>query len=96
MDLDQVIHEVSDYFNVDIDELCGPSRRKHISHARQIAMYIAREETDTSLAQIGEALGGRDHSTVLYGHDKIEEAIEVEDQLRREVLAIRERLYEQA
>lgn len=96
MELDQVIQEVADYFGVDIEELCGPSRRKHIAHARQVAMFVAREETDSSLAEIGEALGDRDHSTVLYGHNKVEEAIEVEDQLRREVLAIRERLYEQA
>lgn len=96
MDLNQVIKEVGDYFDVDIDDLCGPSRRKYIAHARQVAMYIAREETDASLAEIGEVLGDRDHSTVLYGHNKIEEAIEVEDNLRREILAIRERLYEQA
>lgn len=96
MDLEYVIQIVADYFNVDVEELCGPSRRKHIAHARQVAMYLGREETDSSLAQIGEVLGGRDHSTILYGHDKVEEEIEVNDQLRREVLAIREQLYEQS
>jgi chromosomal replication initiator protein len=56
-------------------------------------MYLAREETDASLMQIGEALGGRDHSTVLYGYEKMKEAVDVDEQLRREILAVRERLY---
>jgi chromosomal replication initiator protein len=55
-------------------------------------MYLAREETQASLPQIGEAIE-RDHTTVLYGHDKISHQIEEDDSLRRDVLAIRERLY---
>ncbi len=93
IDLDMVIQETARHFGVSVDDLKGKSRRKEIALARQVAMYLAREETDAALAAIGAALGGRDHSTVLYGHEKIAKAIEADDQLRREVLSIRERLY---
>lgn len=93
IDLDMVIQETARHFGVSVEDLKGKSRRKEIALARQVAMYLAREETDAALAAIGAALGGRDHSTVLYGHEKIAKAIEADDQLRREVLTIRERLY---
>jgi chromosomal replication initiator protein len=95
VELDTVLKEVSVFYSTPIDELRGPSRRKAIAYARQVAMYLAREETDASLMQIGEALGGRDHSTVLYGYEKMKETVEGDEQLRRELLAIRERLYHQ-
>ena len=59
----------------------------------QMAMYLAREETDASLPQIGEALGNRDHTTVMHGWEKISSRIEGDDRLRREMLSIREELY---
>lgn len=93
VELDSVLREVANFYNVGVEDLRGPSRRKAIAYARQVAMYLAREETDASLSQVGEALGGRDHSTVLYGFEKMKESVESEDQLRRELLAIRERLY---
>jgi chromosomal replication initiator protein len=56
-------------------------------------MYLAREELQLTLPQIGDSLGGRDHTTVIYGVDKITQSIDNDDNIRREVLAIRERLY---
>jgi chromosomal replication initiator protein len=56
-------------------------------------MYLMREETGASLPQIGEALGGRDHTTVMYGYDKINDQLETDDGLRRQVFSIRETLY---
>ncbi|MDQ7030926.1 MAG: chromosomal replication initiator protein DnaA [Ardenticatenia bacterium] len=96
LELDWVIEEVARFYHLSVDDLKSPSRRKHIVHARQVAMYLAREETDASLIRIGEALGGRDHSTVLYGYEKVAQAVEGDEQLRREVLAIRGRLYDTA
>jgi chromosomal replication initiator protein len=58
-------------------------------------MYLIREETGASLPRVGEALGGRDHTTVMYGCEKIGELLEQDDSLRRRVLAIRETLYNQ-
>jgi len=62
-------------------------------HPRQVVMYLAREELQITLPQIGEILGGRDHTTVMYGVEKITDAIDKDDTLRREILSIRERLY---
>jgi chromosomal replication initiator protein len=56
-------------------------------------MYLSREETKTSLLQVGAALGNRDHTTVMHGHDKIARQIEEDEQLRRDVLAIKGLLY---
>ena len=57
-------------------------------------MYILREETGTSLVEIGNLLGGRDHSTVMHGIDKIDKTIETDTGLRQKVSAVREALYE--
>jgi chromosomal replication initiator protein len=55
-------------------------------------MYLAREETSASLPQIGEALGGRNHSTVLHGYQKIADSVAADDRLRKELSAIRQQL----
>jgi chromosomal replication initiator protein len=93
--VEQVLNTVADYYHVDVADLTGRSRNKEIVLPRQMAMYLMREETGTSLPQIGDVLGGRDHTTVMYGHEKMKEEIETNDTRRRELLAIRERLYKQ-
>ncbi len=93
--VDQVIAVVAEYYRVDVADLTGRSRNKEIVIPRQMAMYLLREETGASLPQIGEVLGGRDHTTVIYAHDKMTELIETDDLRRREALAIKERLYQQ-
>ncbi|MBI5303485.1 MAG: chromosomal replication initiator protein DnaA [Chloroflexi bacterium] len=92
----QVIQVVAEFYRVDLADLTGRGRNKEIVVPRQMAMYLLREETDASLPQIGELLGGRDHTTVMYAYEKIAEQIETDNQRRREVLAIKERLYNQA
>lgn len=89
----QIIDAVAKFYRMDPDTLTGRGRSKEIAAARQMAMYLAREETGASLPQIGEALGGRDHTTVMYGWEKIASNIEQDDKLRREMLAIREIIY---
>ncbi|WP_206811286.1 chromosomal replication initiator protein DnaA [Paradesulfitobacterium ferrireducens] len=62
---------VADYFHLTLTEFKAKKRTRNIAFPRQIAMYLARELTDTSLPKIGEAFGGRDHTTVIHAHDKI-------------------------
>ena len=68
---ESVMMVVSDKFGISIEDLKSTSRRREISQARQIAMYLMRQHTDLSLPKIGEAFGGKDHTTVLYSCDKI-------------------------
>ena len=76
-----------------MEALRGQKREKSIVVPRQIAMFLMREETDVSLLRIGAELGGRDHSTVLHACDKINREMQVNDEMRREVAAVRELIY---
>ncbi|HEX6796808.1 MAG TPA: chromosomal replication initiator protein DnaA [Ktedonobacterales bacterium] len=88
----EILDAVADHFRISADDLCGKQRDKHIVVPRQIAMYLMRQETEASLLEIGQALGGRDHSTVLHGCEKINREINDNTALRKEVLAIRQQL----
>jgi len=90
---ERIAKAVSDYYSVPLDVLQGQKRDKSIVMPRQIAMFLMREETDVSLLRIGAELGGRDHSTVLHACDKITRESAVNDELRREIAAVRELIY---
>jgi chromosomal replication initiator protein len=94
--VDQIIAAVADFFGVNEDRMLSRDRSRDVAFPRQIAMYLIREETDSSLPSIGNALGGRDHTTVMYGCDKISDLIETDESLRRQISAVRERLYQPA
>jgi chromosomal replication initiator protein len=91
---DDIIEQVANYFGLKVSQVKGRSRKRDIARPRQVAMYLIREETDASLPQIGNLLDGRDHSTVLYGCDRVTELIEEDLDFRREVTTLRQRLYE--
>jgi chromosomal replication initiator protein len=84
---------VSEFYGVDMDTLRGQKRDKAIVLPRQVAMYLMRAETDVSLMRIGAELGGRDHSTVLHACDKIDRASQENEELRRDIAAVRELIY---
>jgi chromosomal replication initiator protein len=67
----QIMNSTAAYFGVTVDDLCGTSRSRVLVTARQIAMYLCRELTDLSLPKIGQAFGGRDHTTVMHADRKI-------------------------
>ena len=90
---DRIIAAVADHFGVDEDRLLSTDRSRQVALPRQVAMFLIRQGTDASLPKIGEVLGGRDHTTVMYGLDKIASLLETDDNLRRRVAAIREALY---
>ena len=62
---------VSDRFGLSLEELCGDKRSQNIVYPRQVAMYLSRELTDSSLPKIGKEFGGRDHTTVIHATSKI-------------------------
>ncbi len=88
-----VVRKVADVYGLTIERILGRDRSREVALPRQIAMYLLREEVNCSLPQIGEALGGRDHTTIMYGCDKIADLLERDDHLRRQVIDIKEQLY---
>ncbi|MDK6302514.1 chromosomal replication initiator protein DnaA [Corynebacterium sp. UMB9976] len=70
-----IIDVVSSYFDLTVDELVGKGRTKRFVQARQIAMYLCRELTDLSLPKLGQAFGGRDHTTVMHAERRIREQL---------------------
>jgi chromosomal replication initiator protein len=93
---EMILNVVSEHYGVDIRTLQGRGRSRNIVIPRHVAMYLLREETDCSLIDIGNLLGGRDHTTVIHGCDKVSEEINADSRLRSEILSIRERLQAQA
>ncbi len=90
---EEIVRKVADVFGLPLERLLGKDRSREVALPRQIAMYLLREEANISLPQIGETLGGRDHTTVMYGCEKVAELLEQDDRLRRQVLEIKEQLY---
>ncbi|MDO8692172.1 MAG: chromosomal replication initiator protein DnaA [Dehalococcoidia bacterium] len=88
-----ILEAICKYYNLETKQLAGKKRDKVVSLPRQIAMYLLREETEASLNDIGRALGGRDHSTVLHGWHKISNEITGDLSLRKEVMELKDILY---
>jgi chromosomal replication initiator protein len=86
---------VADYYNITLEDMKSKRRDKHIVFPRQVAMFLVREETPSSLPAIGKAFGGRDHTTALHSIEKIANELKEDERLRYEVQAIREKLYVQ-
>jgi chromosomal replication initiator protein len=74
--VNRIKEKVVDVFGIKMEDFNSKKRTRSISYPRQVAMYICRELTDLSLPKIGEAFGGRDHTTVMHAHDKISSEIE--------------------
>ncbi len=89
----EVVRMVAEAFGITFDQIMARDRSRAVALPRQIAMYLLREEAQISLPQIGEVLGGRDHTTVMYACDKVSDLLEQDDRLRRQVVDIRDQLY---
>ncbi len=89
---DAIVDVVARTFNLSVERLLSSERSREVALPRQIAMYLMRE-TNLSLPQIGQALGGRDHTTVMYACEKVADLIERDDKIRRQVVQMRNLLY---
>jgi len=89
----QIINIVSNYFDVQINDLIGNCRKRELVVPRQIVMYLMREELRSSYPSIGQELGGRDHTTAIHAITKISEEIKNETKIKNDIILIRQRLY---
>jgi chromosomal replication initiator protein len=87
-----VLHAVSAYYRIKTSELAGPQRERRVSYARQIAMFLLREEAKLSLMEIGSHLGGRNHSTVIYSCDKVADS-KNKGRVKQDLQAIKQLIY---
>jgi len=88
-----IIQAVAEAFSVSIEDLKSSSRRREISVARQVGMYLMRQHTDLSLPKIGEEFGGKDHTTVLYSCDKITQLKEKDPSLVKTLRQLGDRIH---
>lgn len=87
-----IIEMVSEHFNISVDQMISKNRSNAVSRPRQIAMYLCKTMTDSPLEAIGSLLGGRDHSTIIHGASKIAEEYNTNEELRRQVDAIKKKI----
>ncbi|MCX6739827.1 MAG: chromosomal replication initiator protein DnaA [Candidatus Parcubacteria bacterium] len=88
-----IIYTVSNYYDVQLEDLLGASREKKLVTPRQIIMFLMREEIKSSFPMIGQELGGRDHTTAMHAVEKIRNDYDNDEKTRREIEQLRQRLY---
>lgn len=92
MSIDRIKNTVCDYFGISSERLLSNSRKREIVQARQIAMYLSRNMTNTSLATIGNEIGGRNHATVLYACNTVCDLMDTDRTFRQYILDIEKKL----
>jgi chromosomal replication initiator protein len=93
LSIEAISRTVANFYHISLEEMRGKRRDKHIVFPRQVAMYLIREETASSLPAIGQAFGGRDHTTVLHSYEKISTEAKEDPRLQADLRKIREVLY---
>src|SRR3982074_254063 len=91
--IDTISRAAPNFYHISLEEMKGKRRDKHIVFPRQVAMFLIREETASSLPAIGQAFGGRDHTTVLHSYEKINTESREDQRLQSDLRKIRELLY---
>jgi chromosomal replication initiator protein len=93
LSIDTISRTVASFYHISLEEMKGKRRDKHIVFPRQVAMFLIREETASSLPAIGQAFGGRDHTTVLHSYEKISTDSKEDQRLQADLRKLREILY---
>ena len=91
-----IMAQTASYFSLSVDDLCGTSRSRVLVNARQIAMYLCREMTELSLPKIGQAFGGRDHTTVMHADRKIRQLMAERRSIYNQVTELTNRIKQQS
>lgn len=89
---DYIINTVAEHFDITPDDIKGDKRSSKIAHPRQIAMYLCREMTGMNLQRIGEYMGGKDHTTIMYGIRKIESQIKSSDSIKNTIQLLKKKI----
>lgn len=90
--IQDIQQKVGEYYNLRMEDFKARKRTKAVAFPRQIAMYLSRELTDYSLPKIGEAFGGRDHTTVIHAHEKISQSLKADQELFKVVNNLTEKI----
>lgn len=85
VDIPLIKNTVCAYYNINVQDMDSSKRTKNLAHPRQIAMYLCRELTDTSLPKIGKNFGNRDHTTVIHACEKISKEIKTDEELKKDI-----------
>lgn len=93
LSIETISRAVASFYHISLEEMKGKRRDKHIVFPRQVAMFLIREETASSLPAIGQAFGGRDHTTVLHSYEKINTDSKEDQRLQADLRKLREILY---
>jgi len=90
--MQDIQQRVGDYYGLKLEDFKARKRTKAVAFPRQIAMYLSRELTDYSLPKIGDAFGGRDHTTVIHAHEKISQLLKVDQDLYKIINSLTEKI----
>ncbi len=90
----KIISTVAKYYEVEVVDLMGESRKKHMVVPRQVAMYLMRHEIQSSYPTIGQELGGRDHTTAIHACEKIEKSLNTNNNIQQDIHLIKQKLHE--
>ncbi len=88
-----IVTAVCEFYDIKNDDMMGKSREKKVSFPRQIIMYLLRHELQLSYPAIGHELGGRDHTTAIHAHTKIEQALDSDLKVKQDIDMIKQKLY---
>ncbi|MBI5931491.1 MAG: chromosomal replication initiator protein DnaA [Chloroflexi bacterium] len=94
--LNDVLQATARFYQLSLDDILSKRRTKDVSYIRQLAIYLAREETQASWPEIGDAFGGRNHSTMVHGYKKVAEEMETNLDMRREIEDLRKHIHQAA
>ncbi len=93
VNMNQILNAVCTYYAIKSSEIKGKKRNKELVLPRQVVMYLIKDMTNTPFMSIGDFLGGRDHTTIMYGVEKISKEIEVQTKLRQDVSNVKQSVF---